>query len=45
MTSAATFFPAKLTEPASGDFQADVNFGRSRQDGNRGNGRRKRSGE
>ena len=27
ITSAATFFPAKLTEPASGDRQTDVNFG------------------
>src|SRR6478672_6695207 len=27
MTSAATFLPAKLTEPASGDRQGAVNFG------------------
>ena len=27
MTSAATFLPAKLTWPASGDFQTEVNFG------------------
>ena len=27
MTRAATFFPAKEVEPASGDFQTEMNFG------------------